>query len=80
MHSILFQDLMDTLVETFGVIYTSAFIIVDFLITPLHENLGDDMIDFVGDIAYMTPIEFMFGAGLLFVLVYALVKFFVPLA
>ena len=68
------RQIMDSMVELFGVIYTSGLMLLDFLTTPIEQN-APGFEDFLGDFALLTPFEFMFGPAIILVLVIAFVKF-----
>lgn len=73
-----FSQVFTSLVELFGVIYTTGNILFAWMITPLSETFGDsDAI--LGDLVFYSPFELIFGVGLFSVLVLALVKFMTPL-
>lgn len=73
-----FSQIFTSLVELFGVIYTTGTMLFAWMITPLSETFGDaDPI--LGDIVMYTPFELMFGVGLFVLLALALVKFMTPL-
>lgn len=67
----------ESLIELFGMIYTTGTMIWIWLSTPIKDLLGSDA-EYVGEIANQTPIELMFGLGLFIILAYQLVKFFIP--
>ena len=70
--SIGFAQILSSLVELFGVIYTSGFLIWDWLSSPLTESGYDSVL---GELASYTPLELMFGPAVILILVLALIKF-----
>lgn len=70
-----FSQVFSSLVELFGVIYTSGTLIFQWLSTPLTETVGDGSV-IIGDLAVYTPFELMFGPSLILILILALVRFF----
>lgn len=70
--SIGFSQILSSLVELFGVIYTSGFLIWDWLSSPLTESGYDSVL---GELASYTPLELMFGPAVILILVLALIKF-----
>lgn len=70
--SIGFAQILSSLVELFGVIYTSGFLIWDWLSSPLTESGYDSVL---GELASYTPLQLMFGPAVILILVLALIKF-----
>lgn len=64
----------ESLVELFGMIYTSGTLLWQWLSTPIKDTFGDNA-EYIGELANQTPLELMFGVGLIVILVYQLVKF-----
>lgn len=72
-----FSQIFSSMVELFGVIYTSGYLLFSWLATPLSETAGENA-EFLGDFLAYTPFELMFGPALIMVLVFALVKYVTP--
>jgi hypothetical protein len=72
-----FTQIFSSMVELFGVIYTSGYLLFAWLATPLSETAGENA-EFLGDFLAYTPFELMFGPALIIVLIFALVKFINP--
>lgn len=72
-----FSDLFSSLVELFGLIYTTGGMLFQWLSTPLSDTVGSDSV-ILGELASYTPFELIFGPGLFIVLVLCLVKFMIP--
>ena len=72
--SIGFSQILSSIVELFGIIYTAGYLLFNWLSTPLIETAGDASA-ILGDFAAYTPLELMFGPAIIVVLVLAFVKF-----
>lgn len=68
------HQIMSSMVELFGVVYTSGLMLLDFFTTPINQN-APGFETFLGDFASLTPFEFMFGPALILILVIGFVKF-----
>lgn len=73
-----FTQVLSSLVELFGIIYTTGNMLFAWLSTPLSES-ATDYTDLLGSLAVYSPFELMFGVGLFVVLVLSLVKFITPI-
>lgn len=69
-----FSQILSSLVELFGYIYTAGYLLFNWLSTPLIDSVGDGTL-ILGDLATYTPLELMFGPAIIIVLVLAIVKF-----
>lgn len=71
-----FTQILDSLIQIFGLIYTSGVMLFNFLSTPIADSgAASELVDLIGDLAYYTPFELMFGTGLILVLIICLAKF-----
>ena len=78
MASVGITQIMNSFVSLFGIIYTTGQALFTWFSTPFEE-LGFEWLSYLGDYAQSTPIEVMFGMGLFVILVYAFVKFIIPM-
>lgn len=73
-----FSQVFTSLVELFGIIYTSGNMLFSWLSTPLAETAeGSEAL--LGDLVAFSPFELIFGVGLFSILLMALIKFMTPL-
>lgn len=70
-----FAQFFSSIAELFGVIYTSGIMLYSWLVTPLIESADSGAAELLGELAAYSPLQLMFGPGILVVLIYALVKF-----
>lgn len=77
MASVGITQILNSFVSLFGIIYSTGQALFTWISTPFEE-LGFEWASYLGDFAQSTPIEVMFGSGLLVILVYAFVKFIIP--
>lgn len=73
-----FSQIFASMVELFGLIYTTGGMLFQWLVTPLSDSVGSDAASILGDLVSYSPLELMFGPVLLVVLVLCLVKFMMP--
>lgn len=71
-------QILNSFVSMFGIIYSTGQALFMWLSTPFEES-GFEWVSYLGDYAQSTPIEVMFGTGLFVILVYAFVKFIIPM-
>ena len=73
-----FSQIFASMVELFGLIYTTGGMLFQWLSTPLFYSVGSDAASILGDLVSYSPMDLIFGPGLLVVLVLCLVKFVIP--
>jgi hypothetical protein len=72
-------EIFSSMVELFGVIYNTAYMLYAFFTTPLVNSAGGSE-QLLGDLANFTPFELMFGPGIILALVFAVVGFVMKLS
>lgn len=70
-----FTQILSSFVELFGIIYTSGYMLFTWLSSPITNQAGA-FGELLGEFGDFTPLEIMFGSGLILVLIFAFIKFF----
>ena len=76
------ETIFSSIVELFGLIYTGGHLLFSFFSSPIVESLGEfgpGVSEILGDFAYLSPFEIMFGPVLLVFLVLALARAMSPI-
>lgn len=76
-----FARIFDTIVHIFELMYYGGIQLFTFFSSPFSETIGADpeIAEFLGDWISYTPIELMFGFGMIFVLSMLFIKLFIPI-
>lgn len=70
-----FSQIFIQFIRIFQVLYDEGQTLWLFFSTPLGES-NSEIVDLLPELAEYAPFEIMFGVGLIYVLIFGLVKFF----